>query len=244
MKYSKSILIDVFIIIVLIPATIFVGFYIFNDRKYYFISLLILFYTMIPLIIKFEKRKPQARELMVISVLSAIGVAGRSATFMIRPFAPINAITIISGITLGPEEGFLIGAMIMFVSNFFFGQGPWTPWQMFALGTIGFLSGVFHQKGIIKENKKSLCIFGGLATFFVYGGIMNPAALIMWQSYVTLELIIAYYISGITYDLVHASGTVLFLYLISQPMIEKIDCVKYKYGLFQPIKEAINEEKN
>lgn len=51
-------------------------------------------------------------------------------------------------------------------------------------------------------------------TFFIYGGIMNPAAFIMWQLYVTVELIIAYYISVITYDLVHASGTILFLYLI------------------------------
>lgn len=212
MKYSKRKIISILLIFILIPITIYIGFSLLKDRKYYFISTLILIYTIFSFALAFENRNPKSKELMMIATISAIGVAGRNLTFMIKPFTPIDAVTIISGISLGPHIGFLIGAMIMFVSNFFFGQGPWTPWQMFALGTVGFISGIFYKKELVKKNKKSLCIFGGFATFFIYGGIMNPAALIMWENHVSLKLIIAYYISGITYDLVHASGTVFFLY--------------------------------
>src|SRR5690606_9923266 len=117
--------------------TIAAGIYLLNDRKYYVISLLIITYSMLPFAMVFEKRKPQARELIVIAVLCAIAVAGRAAFFMVPQFKPVVAIVIIAGITLGAESGFLVGVMTGFVSNFFFGQGPWTPWQMFCFGVIG-----------------------------------------------------------------------------------------------------------
>lgn len=137
---------------------------------------------MIPFAMVFENRKPQARELIVIAVLAAIAVAGRAAFFMLPQFKPVVAIVIIAGVSLGAEAGFLVGAVAGFVSNFFFGQGPWTPWQMFCFGIIGFLAGIFFKKGLLKKNKLSLCIFGGLATFFVYGGIINIGSLMMFTS--------------------------------------------------------------
>ena len=84
----------------------------------------------------FEDRKPQAREVLLIAVMAAIAVVGRMAFFMLPQFKPVTAIVIITGISLGAEAGFLTGAVAGFVSNFFFGQGPWTPWQMFAFGII------------------------------------------------------------------------------------------------------------
>ena len=109
---------------------------------------------MIPFFMVFESRKPKARELIIISVLCAIAVSGRTAFFMTPQFKPVVAIVIISGVCFGGEAGFLVGAMTGFVSNFFFGQGPWTPWQMFCFGIIGFLAGILYKKGILKNNKR------------------------------------------------------------------------------------------
>lgn len=233
-RLSKRTIMATILILIVIPATIAFGVFFLNDRKYYFISILIVIYTMIPFFMVFENRKPQARELIIIAVLSAIAVAGRGAFFMLPQFKPVVAIVIIAGVCFGAESGFLVGAVSGFVSNFFFGQGPWTPWQMFCFGIIGFLAGILFKKGKLKKNRLQLCIFGGLATLFIYGGLINIAALLMFSTNISFEALLATYISGIPFDLVHAASTVFFLFVISQPMIEKLDRIKIKYGLIEP----------
>lgn len=230
-RMSRRTLWAAVLILLVIPATILFGVFVLNDRKYYFISLLIVLYTMIPFAMVFENRKPQARELMVIAVLAAIAVAGRSAFFMLPQFKPVVAIVIIAGVSLGAEAGFLVGAVTGFVSNFFFGQGPWTPWQMFCFGIIGFLAGILFKKGWLQKSKLSLCVFGGLSTFVVYGGIINLGSLLMFTSQFSWKALLATYISGFWFDLVHAIATVFFLFILSRPMIEKLDRIKVKYGL-------------
>lgn len=118
-RLSRRTLLAGLLIFVVIPATILLGIFVLDDRKYYFISLLIVLYTMIPFAMVFENRKPQARELIVIAVLAAIAVAGRAAFFMLPQFKPVVAIVIIAGVSLGAEAGFLVGAVAGFVSNFF-----------------------------------------------------------------------------------------------------------------------------
>lgn len=231
LRVKKKTLINVLIILILIPATILFGVFVLGDRKYYFISILVIIFTMIPFFMLFEKRKPKAREIILISVLSAIGVSGRMAFFMIPQFKPVMAIVIITGVIFGSEAGFLTGAVTAFVSNFFFGQGPWTPWQMFAFGIVGFFSGLIFNRGFKNPNKIILCIFGGVSTFFIYGIIMNSSSLFMMSSEISLSGLIALYISGIPFDLMHAASTVVFLYLISDPMIEKLNRIKIKHGL-------------
>ncbi|CEN78192.1 ECF transporter S component [Paraclostridium sordellii] len=229
----RTILASILILIV-IPTTILFGVFVLNDRKYYLISIMIILYTIFPFIMVFENRKPQARELVVIAVLSAIAVAGRSAFFMLPQFKPVVAVVIISGVCFGAESGFLVGAVSGFVSNFFFRQGPWTPWQMFCFGIIGFLAGILFKRGKLKKTKTSLCIFGGLATFFIYGGIIDIWSLFMFTSNITIEAIIAIYTSAIPFNLIHSAATVFFLFIISDSMIEKLDRIKVKYGLIEP----------
>lgn len=232
-KLSERTIFATVLILIVIPITIAFGVFVLNDRKYYFISMLIVLYTMIPFFMVFEKKKPQARELIIISVLAAIAVAGRGAFFMIPQFKPVVAIVIISGVCFGAESGFLVGSITGFVSNFFFGQGPWTPWQMFSFGIIGFLAGILFQKGMLKKTRLPLCIFGGVSTFIIYGIIMNTASLFMFSSKITFKALMTFYISGIPFDAVHAIATVFFLFIISDPMIEKLDRIKIKYGLIE-----------
>ena len=232
-KISKRTKIATLLILFLIPLTIFIGIYYLGDKKYYFISLLIILETMIPFAFAFENRKPKARELVIISSLCAIGVAGRTAFFMLPQFKPVAAIVIISGVAFGGETGFLVGAITAFVSNFFFGQGPWTPWQMFSFGIIGFLAGIMFQKGILRKTKTDMCVFGFVATFVIYGGIMNPASVIMWQSNININMVLSSYVMGMPFDFIHAVSTVFFLFFAAEPMLEKLERIKIKYGLIE-----------
>lgn len=222
-KPIKRTLFSIFFILLLIPLTIYAGVSFFGDRKYYFISLLIILETIIPFCLMFESRKPKARELIVISVLCGLAVAGRAAFAMLPQFKPVIALIIISGVCFGSETGFLVGAVTGFVSNFFFGQGPWTPWQMFAFGLTGFLAGILFRRGFSKKNKIPLCIFGFLVTLVVYGGIMNPASVIMLPGKINTDMILSSYVFGLPFDLVHAISTGLFLWFISEPMTEKLE---------------------
>ena len=217
--------------LLLIPLTIWAGLQWDGGRKYMIISLAIIFETMLPFFLIFEGRKPQARELVILSVLSALAIGGRAVFFALPGFKPVAAMVILTGVAFGPEAGFMVGTMTMFCSNVLFGQGPWTPWQMFAIGIIGLLSGVLFRKGLLHRDRFSLCTFGGLAIFLIYGGIMNPASILMYQPNPTWKMILTACITGVPADAIHALATVLFLWFLSEPMLEKLDRVKVKYGL-------------
>lgn len=228
---GKRTLAALLLLLLAIPLTIYAGVYLFGDRKYYFTSMLIILEAMLPFVMLFESRKPRAQELIVIAVLCAIAVAGRAAFFMFPQCKPVVALIIIAGLALGGETGFLVGAVTGFVSNFFFGQGPWTPWQMFALGLIGFLAGSLFPKGIAGKRPIALCVFGALCAFFIYGGIMNTSAVFTYQAYPTWQMFVLACLQGIPFDLLHAAATAVFLWILARPMLEKLDRIKTKYGL-------------
>ena len=230
---SKRTWVAMLLLLLVVPPVLFFSVKVFHGRKYLLCSLILVIAAMLPFFMMFEGRKPKAREIMVISVLAAIGVAGRAAFFMVPSFKPVAAIVILTGISFGGEAGFLVGCMIMLLSNMFMGQGPWTPWQMFAFGIIGYLAGVLYQCGILKAKKTQLCVFGFLSVFLIYGGIMNPAGILMSYGYITKSTLIAYYISGAPVDLVHALSTVLFLWVLSRTLLEKLERIKVKYGLIE-----------
>ena len=221
-------------ILLFIPLTIFAGVTCFGGRHYNVTALLVLGECTLPFLLVYEDRKPQPRELVTVAVLCAIGVAGKSLFFMLPQFKPVMALTIIAGVALGGETGFLVGAVTMLVSNLFFGQGPWTPWQMFSMGIIGFLAGVLFRKGLLMRTRQALAVFGAFAAVFIYGGIMNPASAIMWNAQaLNWDMLLGYYVSGLPMDLIHAGATVVFLLLAAEPMLEKLDRIKVKYGLVE-----------
>lgn len=123
---------------------------------------------------------------------------------------------------------------------------------VFRAGTVDTLADVFlwndrisgrnpFQKGILKARKVDLCIYGFLSVFLIFGGIMNPASILMAYGYITKKSLIAFYISGAPVDLVQATSTVIFLWILSRPLLEKLERVKRKYGLLQ---RPENKEEN
>ena len=232
-KLSARTKITLLLSLLLIPLTIWAGLKWGGGRKYMLISFAIIFETMLPFFLIFEGRKPQARELVILSVLSALAIGGRAVFFAMPGFKPVAAMVILTGVAFGAEAGFMVGAMTMLCSNVLFGQGPWTPWQMFAMGIMGLLAGVLFRKGILHRDRLSLSVFGGLTTFLIYGGIMNPASVLMYQANPDWQMILTAYITGVPADAVHALATVMFLWFLSEPMLEKLDRVKVKYGLIE-----------
>ena len=229
---SKRTIVASIAILLFIPLTIFAGIFYLEDRHYNLVAVLVLLECMLPFLLVFEGRKPKARELVTIAVLCAIGIAGRGLFFMLPQFKPVLALTIIAGVAFGGEVGFLVGAMTMLTSNMIFGQGPWTPWQMFAMGIIGFLAGVLFKKGWLRRTRASLAVFGAFTAVIIYGGIMNPAAAMMMSSEtLKWETILACYVTGLPMDLIHGFGTVIFLMIAAEPMLEKMDRIKVKYGI-------------
>ena len=220
-------------ILLLVPVTLFVGLFYLDNKKYYFISLLILLECMAPFFLLCEGRKPQARELVVIAVLCAVAVAGRAALLMLPQCKPVMALTILAGVAFGGEAGFLVGAMTMLLSNLLFAQGPWTPYQMFAMGIIGFLAGLLFRRGLLRRSRVSLAVFGALAAIVVYGGIMNPVSALLWSQALNGAVLLTYYLSGFPMDLIQAIATFLFLWFAAEPMLEKLERIKVKYGLME-----------
>ncbi len=230
-RLSKRTIAMIICVLLAIPLTIFVGMTYLGDQKYLFISLLILFEAMIPFFLVFEGKKPKARELVIIAVLCALAVSGRVIFNLLPQINPVIALVIISGISFGGETGFLVGSVTMLVSNIMLGQGPWTPWQMFSAGIIGFLAGILSKCGLLSRQRTSLCIFGFFVTLVLYGGIMNFYSAVSSHSALNFEMLAGFYIQGFPMDIIHALSSVIFLYFAAEPMLEKLDRIKTKYGL-------------
>ena len=133
-------------ICIAVPLTLWGGYSLFGGAKYMITSLLVIVYTMVPFFMLYEKRRPKAREIVLIAMMTAITVCAHMIFHVTIPLQIGTAMVIIAGISMGPEAGFLVGALSRFVCNFFQGQGPWTPWQMFCWGLLGFLAGFAFNK--------------------------------------------------------------------------------------------------
>lgn len=232
MQKSRSrVIISCIILFVIIPLVMYLGITVLNDRKYYFISIVIMILACVPFFISFERRKPQPREILTIAVMSAISVAGRCLFIVTPGFKPVAAITAITGFSLGAEAGFLTGATSALVSNMFFGQGPWTPFQMFTWGMIGFFAGLLGKTGVMHK-KWALVLFGIFAgIFFSFGmdvwGAVSLYGVFNWEAYLVALG------TAVPFTIVYCVSNVIFLLLLTKPISEKLQRVKMKYGILQ-----------
>lgn len=213
-----------------------------SDVVLAFIFLLV---SAIPFYLVFDKKRAQARDLVPIALMAAMCVVGRLA-FSIVPlpnFKPVSAIIIITGVAFGPEAGYLTGALAGFLSNFLFGQGPWTPWQMFCWGMIGFLAGLLYKAGIfgtigtskVNEQGKrkkplALCVFGFLCGV-AYGWVMNLYYLIGYVDPITWPSVLSAYISSLYFDISHGICTAMVLWFVGELWVRKLSRIKKKFGL-------------
>lgn len=226
---KKSHIVTLLIFLLVIPATLFLGLRL-SGRAYYFTSTLVFAEILVPFLLAFENRKPQARELVVIAVLSALAVAAR-VVIPIPNFKAIFAVIMLSGIAFGPEAGFLVGAVSAFTSNFFYGQDAYTPWQMFAYGAGGMLAGFLFAKGRLPRKPVVMGIFGFLAMLCFVGPLLDTCSVFLTLPVINLETAWPLYVSGFPVNLSQGVCTFLTILLFGNALLEKLDRVKVQYGM-------------
>lgn len=211
------------------PLIVLCGVFFLGDRKYAFVSLALSVVACIPFFVSFEKGKNDARRIVIIAVMTALSVAGRFVFAPIPFFKPVTAIVIITAIYLGAEAGFITGAFSAVVSNFYFGQGPWTPFQMFAWGLIGFLAGLLAKR--LLECKVLLIIFGALSGV-VFSFIMDVWTTLWADGTFNIARFIASITTAAPFTVVYMVSNVIFLLLLTKPIGRKLQRLKTKYGIF------------
>ena len=226
---KKSHIATLLTFLIAIPATLVLGMQL-PGRWYFLTSTLIIGEMLIPFFLAFEGRRPQARELVIMAVMCALAVAAR-VVIAIPNFKAIYGIIMIAGIALGPEPGFLVGAVAAFVSNFFRGQGIWTPWQMLAYGTCGMLMGFLFRKGKLTRKPLLMGILGFAIVLCIAGPLLDTCNLFMMPIELNLQSILAMYGMGFTVNISQGISTFLVLFLLGKPLLGKLDRIKLKYGM-------------
>lgn len=177
----------------------------------------------------YETSQPALRQVMPTATLAALAAAGRILFAPIPDVKPVSAIAIVAGATLGRREGFMVGALAALLSNFFFGQGVWTPWQMYAWGLVGYLAGVLGERVLLKS-RGALLVYGFLSAL-LYGAILNGWYVIGYVEPITWSTVAAAYAAGLPWDCLHGAATVGFLAAIWVPWGARIRHAVAKYGL-------------
>ena len=198
--------------------------------NYYIVSVAVLVLSMLPFFISFEAKRVTARELTLTGTLIALAVISRAAFYLIPQVKPIAAVVIVSAVCLGAERGYIIGAASAFVSNFIFGQGIHTPFQMVALGLVGFLAGLLFR--LLTVNRYTLAAVGFLLSAVLYGLIVDMSTiLVVYGAHITLSGVLSVYATGVPFSAIFGLSTAVFLFLFGEPFIRKISRVDTKYGL-------------
>lgn len=203
-----------------------------SQKHYLTISIIMLIITISPFFIVFEKKELKAEEMVIISMLSAIAAIGRVPFAAIPGVQPTSFVIIMSGLSLGGNTGFMVGSTAALVSNMLLGQGPWTPWQMFAWGMMGFTASLFKDTKFMKSIM-GRSIFGAIWGF-LFGLIMNLwGVLYLDSSILNWKIYLASCIASFKFDLNHVISNVVFISLFSNSWIKILDRVKVKYGLMK-----------
>ena len=200
--------------------------------NYYIVSASVLILMMLPFFISFEVKRIDTKEITLISSLVALAVVSRAAFYLIPQVKPIAAVVIASAICLGAERGYIIGALSMFVSNFIFSQGIWTPFQMAALGLVGFFAGLIFKKA--KNNRFLIALYGFISATFIYGLIVDiSTVLVALGDNITVSGILSVYAAGMPFNLIFGASTALFLFVFGEGFIRKIERVNTKYNILK-----------
>lgn len=224
----KKRIISFIILCVLVPAAVVAGALLFDERRYAWVILCVTLLSCLPMFISFERNSADAKRLVMIAVMTALSVAGRFLFAALPGFKPVTAMVVITAMYFGSEAGFMIGALSAVISNFYFGQGPWTPFQMFSWGIIGLLAGLFARR--LRQSRIWLSAFGVLAGV-LYSLLMDIWTVFWADGYFNLTRYIAAVGSAAWFTAVYAVSNVIFLMLFAKPIGKILDRISVKYGI-------------
>jgi energy-coupling factor transport system substrate-specific component len=156
----------------------------------------------------YERARPDARIVALVGTLAAMAALGRIAFAAVPNVKPTTDIVLIAGYTLGGGPGFAVGAIAGLTSNFFFGQGPWTPWQMAAWGATGIIGAGLHRAGLLRGSRWALAIVC-CAIGFAFTAVQDVGDWVTYSDHSWAQLGV-YVGQGVGFDVVHAAACLGF----------------------------------
>lgn len=216
--------------LVFIPLTVLAGALLLEQNRYDIVMLLVAVLSIVPFFLRFEHKRQNVRELVLVAVMTALSVAGRFLFAPVPGFKPVTAIVIITGLYLGWEAGYLCGSLTALVSNLYFGQGPWTPFQMAIWGLIGLFAALLAKQ--LCASRILLCIYG-VFSGVAYSAFMDVWSTLWYDGYLNIARYLALLITALPFMAVYAVSNVLFLLMLTGPIGRKLTRIKTKYGLLQ-----------
>lgn len=233
---SERKIFSIIILCAVIPAVVIIGWFLTSGKQYYLLSLLIIAVSMVPFFLSLERKKLRVRELVLTASVVAIAVASRGAFLFLPQIKPMCAVLIIASTAFGAEFGFISGALSMLISNFIYGQGMWTPFQMMGMGVTVFVCALIIRSFRI-NNRVIIGIISGILCFLLYGVIVDLSSVFMMLSEFNVKSIASIYLSGVTFNLIHGVTTGIITALIQPQINEKLERIKIKYGVFSEKKK-------
>jgi len=190
-------------------------------------TLVVLYYYL-----RFEEKKTDAKLIAIVGTMAALSVAGRCLFAAVPNVKPSTFIIIITGYVFGPLSGFMVGATTALVSNLFFGQGPWTIWQMLAWGMAGLISGLLGPKGML-EGRWRLAFYCA-AWGFLFGWIMNLYFVLGFVHPLSFRAFFATYAASSWFDLLHAGGNFAFAFILGPALVAMLRRYQSRF-FFEPV---------
>lgn len=223
---SRSIrnLIKITVPFIAVPLITVAGALVFDRKRHIIISFAVAAMALLLFIAGFERKTTGSRRLVIVSVMTALCFAGR----FIPVIKPVAALTIITALYLGGEAGFLVGAMAAVLSNFYFGQGPWTAFQMLAWGITGLFAGFLAEP--LKRHMWLLLVYGAVMGV-VCSFVMDIWTVLSYSDGFSIRLYLAALVTAIPHTVIYVVSNVLFLALLAKPFGEKLERIRVKYGV-------------
>ena len=169
----------------------------------------------------YERSRPPSQIVALVAALAAISVAGRVAFSPIPNVVPSTDIILIAGYTLGGAPGFAVGALTGLVSNFWLGQGPWTPWQMAGWGLTGVLGAglaVVSGRRMGRLSLAGVCALAG----FAYGALLDFSVMFSFGGDQSLDRYLAISARGLPFNIAHAAGNAALALVAGPAMVRML----------------------
>ena len=224
------------IFLLAIPAAAVLGLTVLKDVKWVVWTVAAAVLSAVPFVLTLERRRHPLTKLILIAAMIALAVGGRVLFYALPGFKPVTAMVILAALYFGPEAGYLTGSFAALISNFYFGQGPWTPFQMAAWGLIGFAAGLMAKQ--LKKSLVLLALYGALVGV-LYSLVLNFEHTVVtlgafsWNEYVAVT------VASLGFTAVYAVSNVIFLLVLYKPVGKILERVTVKYGLNEPPEAAM-----
>lgn len=209
---------------ILIPAVVLISGVFLREKLYLSVAMLTAVLSLILFFTGFEKKQTGSRRMVLTAVMTALCIVGR----FIPICKPVTAIIILTALYLGREAGFLTGAMAALLSNFYFGQGPWTAFQMLAWGMTGWIAGAVADP--LKKSRPLLLAFGFVSGIF-YSMIMDIWTVLWYGECFDIGMYGAKMLTALPYMIIYAVSNLVFLWFMAKPFGEKLERIRIKYGV-------------